>query len=108
MALVANVAAGLLVHVGAAAGGEHLWTGLQQPGNDPALAVAKLALAMVGEDLGYGFTGRLLDLGVGIDERDGEKAGQAPADGGLAGAHEADQHDRALVQMPPDFLYVVA
>jgi hypothetical protein len=43
MPLGADVVAGLLVHVGAAAGGEHLRAGLQQPGDDPALAFAELA-----------------------------------------------------------------
>ena len=36
----------------------------------------------------------LLDLGVGIDERQAEPGGQPAADRGLAGAHHADQHDR--------------
>jgi hypothetical protein len=37
-----------------------------------------------------------------------EDIGEAPADGGLACAHEADQHDRAPAQSAPDHLDVLA
>ena len=50
---------------------------------------------------GIGHAGRLLDLGVGIDERDAEPQRQPPADRRLAGAHHADQHDRARARAPP-------
>ena len=39
--------------------------------------------------------GGQLDLGVGVAERQAEPGGEAAADAGLAGAHQADQHDAA-------------
>ena len=39
-----------------------------------------------------------LDFGVGVDEGQAEPGGKALAHGGLAGAHHADQHDRAPVE----------
>ena len=37
--------------------------------------------------------GALLDVGVGVDEDQAEALGKASADGRLAGAHRADQHE---------------
>ena len=37
----------------------------------------------------------LLDLRIGVDERDAEPQREPPADRGLAGPHHADEHDRA-------------
>jgi len=37
-----------------------------------------------------------LDRHVAIDERQAESPGQPPADGRLARAHQADQHDRPI------------
>ena len=51
-----------------------------------------------GENIRDGHAGGLLDLGVGVDERDAEPLRQPPPDRRLAGAHHADQHDRA----PPE------
>ena len=67
----------------------------QQPPHHPALALAELALAVAVEHLGDGAAGGLLDLGVGVAERQPEPRGQAAADRGLARAHQPDQHDGA-------------
>ena len=42
--------------------------------------------------------GRRLDLLVGIDEGQRQLGRQAPADRGLAGAHQADEDDAAVEQ----------
>ncbi len=76
--------AGLGVHEGAAAGGQHMRRLVQQPGDHPALAVAEGRLAHLGEDLGDRAAGRGLDLGVGVAERQVQGGGQAAADAGLA------------------------
>ena len=64
------------------------------------LAGAEIRLAVGGEDLRDRHAGGLLDLGVGIDERQAEARRQPAADRRLAGAHHADQHDRARPQAP--------
>ena len=38
-----------------------------------------------------------VDLFIGIDEAQAQARGKAPADGGFAHAHHADQHDRAAL-----------
>ena len=53
---------------------------------------------MLGEDLGDGLARGFLDLAVGVDEGQVEPIGEPPADGGLARAHQADEHDRAPAQ----------
>ena len=67
----------------------------EQAADHPPLAVAELALAVAGEQLGDGAAGRQLDLGVGVAERQPEPGRQPPPDRGLAGAHQPDQHDAA-------------
>ncbi len=59
----------LRVHEGAAAGRQHLRARAQQPREHLALAFAEVGLAVVGEDVVDALAGRLLDLLVGIDER---------------------------------------
>ena len=55
----------------------------------------KYGLAEPLEDFGNGQLRAGLDLSVGVDERQPELRGQPLADRGLAGAHHADEHDRA-------------
>jgi len=47
------------------------------------------------EDFFDGAARGVLDLGVGIDELQAQQRGQAAPDTGLAGAHQADEHDGA-------------
>ncbi len=51
------------------------------------------------ENFADAVAGRGLDLMVGIEEGQAEGRGQAAADGGLAGAHQTDQHDAAPGQV---------
>ena len=44
----------------------------------------------------------LLDLGVGVDEGKAEPGGEPAADGRLAGAHHADEHDRRAAERACD------
>ena len=86
----------------AAAGREHDRAAVQQAHDDAPLAVAKIALAIFGENLGNGHAGRRGDdLGVRVDEGKAEPHGQPLADGALAGAHHADQHDNPAIQGGP-------
>ncbi len=55
----------------------------------------KVGLAMDLEDFGDAHARRALDFLVGIEKRQAELGCQALADGGLARAHQADQHDAA-------------
>jgi hypothetical protein len=65
--------AGLRVHEGAAAGGQHVGRALQQARDHPALAVAEGRLAQLGEDLRDRAAGGDLHLGVGVAERQAER-----------------------------------
>ena len=94
----ANATAGFLVHEGAAAGRHDLGAAVEQSGDDLALAFAEIGLAMIGEDLGNALSGGEFDLVVGIDEGNAELFGEPAADGGLAGAHQADKDDRVIAQ----------
>ncbi len=67
----------------------------QQTGDHPALAIAEDRLAAIAENLLDGLAGGGLDLVIRIEERQVEPRRQAAPDLGLAGAHQADQHDRA-------------
>jgi hypothetical protein len=53
---------------------------------------------MRSKDLGDRHAGRSLDLHVRIDEIQPQPRGQPAADGRLAGAHHADEHDGALAE----------
>lgn len=68
---------------------------IEQAGDDPPLAVAEVGFAEAGEDLGDAHLRCSLDLGVAVDEREVERGSEPPADGGLARARHADQHDGA-------------
>ena len=101
--LVADAVAGLLAHEGAAAGGDHGRAAIEQPRDHPRLAVAEIRLAMGREDFRNGHTGMgRLDLDIGVEKRQAQPGRQPPADGGLAGAHHADQHDRTPSQSRRD------
>ena len=90
--------AGVGAHERAAAGGQHLRTALQEPGDHARLAGAEIRLAVGGEDFGDGHAGGLFDLGVGIDEGNAETGREPAADRRLARAHHADQHHRTAAQ----------
>ncbi len=81
------------VHIGAAAGREHLRAVPQQARDHPRLAVAEIGLAMLREDIADALPGRRLDFAVGVGEGKLEPGGETLADGGLAGAHQTDQDD---------------
>ncbi|PAV92941.1 hypothetical protein WR25_04462 [Diploscapter pachys] len=80
---------------GAAAGRDHLWRAVDQPGDDAAFAVTEIGLAEAFEDLGDGHARRLLDRVVGVDEGQPQAGGKAAPHGRLADPHQPDEHDRA-------------
>ncbi len=87
------------VHERSAAKRDHCWGTVEQTADDAVLTGAKFGFAKAVEDFGDGAAGGGLDLHVGVAERKAQAGGEAPADGGLARAHEADEHDRAGFQM---------
>jgi len=97
-AALGDAPARLLVEEGAAAGRQHLGAVVEQTGDHPALAVAKIRLAEPLENLGDRQLGAGLDLVVGVDEGQAELHGEPFADRGLAGPHHADEHDRPAAQ----------
>ena len=100
--LVADAVAGLLAHEGAAAGGDHGRAAVEQPRDHPRLAIPEIRLAMGFENIRDRHAGRRLDLDIGIEKRQAQPGRQPPADGRLAGAHHADQHDRTPSQRRRD------
>ena len=86
---------GRRVHERAAAGCQHMHRLAEEPRDDAALAVAKDGFAAIAEDLFDRLTGRGLDLGIRIEERQIEPYGQAAPDLGLPRPHQADEDDRA-------------
>src|SRR3546814_8811787 len=93
--LVQNEGACLLVHERAAAGGDHLRFPVDQPGDDPPLAVAEMRLAELLEDFADGAARRRLYLVIGIEERQPEPYGQAAAKPGFARPHQHEADERA-------------
>ena len=83
------------VHIGAAAGRQHMRRFVEQAGDDAALAGAELGLAVFLEELADRAAGRMLDLVVGIDERQAEARGQPLADRALARTHQPYEGDGA-------------
>ena len=67
------------------------WTGcVEQPRDDPALAVAEHPLATIGENLLDALAGGHLDLVIRIEERQVESRREPAADLGLPRAHQTD------------------
>ena len=68
--------------------------------NDPndALALTEIGFPVLGEDLDDTRACRHLDLGIGVDKGEVEPVRQPPAHGGLARAHQPDQHDAARAE----------
>ena len=93
------------IEKGAAAGGEHDLSAVQQPHDDTALAVAEIALAMLCEDFGNSHTaGRGDDFGVGVDECQAKARGETLPDGAFARAHHTHEHDRASGERGADLV----
>ena len=72
---------------------------LQHAGDDAALQLAKARLAIELEDVGDAHPGGRHDLVVGIAEGHAHGLGQPPADRGLAGTHQPDEHDAAVERL---------
>ena len=85
----------LAPHDGAAAGGEDEGAGLEGA-QDAGLVVAEGALAVEAEDLGDGATEAVDEERIGVGEVASGALGEESTDGGLAGAHHADQDPGAL------------
>src|SRR3546814_18961101 len=93
--LVQNEGACLLVHERAAAGGDHLRFPVDQPGDDPPLAVAEMRLAELLEDFADGAARRRLYLVIGLEERQPEPHRQAAAKRGFARPQQTEPADAA-------------
>ena len=78
---------------GAAAQGQDQGGAVQQFGDDLVLEGAEGGLAVLREDLPDRPAGAPLDDLVAVGEREFQALGEQLPDGGLAGPHEADQHD---------------
>ena len=98
-AVGAAALARLLVHVGPAAGGKHRRTATEQAGDNALLALPEVRLAVLGEDLRNTEVGGLLDLAVGIQERQVQEVREPLADRCLARPHHADEHDAAFAEL---------
>ena len=77
---------------------------LEQPRDDRDLAGAEIGLAMQLEDVLDRHPRGLLDLLVAVDEVAVEPVGEAAADGGLARAHHADEHERPAAKQPDELV----
>jgi hypothetical protein len=77
----------------AAAQGQDGLGPVDQVRDDLAFQLAEGGLAVRGEDLPDRASRPLFDDQVAVDEREAEALGEQVADGGLPGAHEADQDD---------------
>ena len=99
---LADTRARLLAQHGAAAGREHNRRSTQQPRDHPRLAVAEMRLAVGFENFGNRHSGGEFNLGVGVDEGHRKARCETPPDGGLAGPHHADEHQRASTEPRDD------
>ena len=89
--------AGARVDESAAAGRNHPDGPVDQPGDQPPLAVAKIMLAKAFEQVRRSTIPAASSISdIAVDERQAEPPGQPAADGRLARAHQPDQHDRAI------------
>src|SRR6187399_2550224 len=76
---------------GAAAGGDDELALGQQFVKDLALDLAKIGLAIAGEDTGNAASFALLDALVDVGDTPPDAAAERPSDGRFAGPHESDQ-----------------
>ena len=81
---------------GAAAGRDHPHLAVDQPRDQPPLAVAEILLAVALEHLGGGVAGGVLDRRVAVDEGQAEPLGQPPPDRRLSHSHQPDEHHRPV------------
>src|SRR6202011_4263354 len=88
------------IHKGAPTGCQNVNRPGEQPSDDPALAVAEHPLAAVGKNFLDGLAGSCLDLVIRIEERKAEACCEPPADIGLPGPHQPDQHDGSARRNP--------
>ena len=94
--MLADARAGFRVHIGAAAGRDHLLFLAQEPRDHLALAGAEFRFAAQCKEFGDRHPRRFLDRMVRIDERQAKALGEPLADRGLAGPHQPHKHE-----MPP-------
>ena len=93
-----NLRARCRLHECPPACGDDFWPVGQQPRHHALFAIAEMRLAMFFENFRNGHSGRGLDLGVGVGKHQPEVRCEAAAHGGLACAHDADEHDGASAQ----------
>ncbi len=89
------------IHEGAAAGGQHERTLVEQTRHDPPLPVAKIGLAEPREDFRNAEAGGGGDFGVGVDEFEAELLRKTMADRAFARAHHADEHEALISKRGP-------
>ena len=98
--------AGVGIHERPAAGGDNPQTRFEQPGDDPALAIAKIGLAMLGKNVSNRHAGGAFDFLVSVKKRQPQGRGQPAPNGGLAGAHQPNQHHSALVECRANLFHI--
>ncbi len=87
-------AAVLLAQKGAAADRQDAAAPVEQAGDHLGLLAAKERLALALENLGDRAVGRALDLGVAVEERHSQPAGERGPHGGLSRTHHPHQNHR--------------
>src|SRR5579884_143124 len=86
-------------------GRQYLRAVFQEPRDHARLARAKIRLPVFGEDFGDGHAGRTLDLGVRVDKRNAQSAGEPTTYRGFPSPHHANQHDRPATKRPHERLH---
>ena len=89
--------AGAWIDEGAAAGGDDPDVAIDQPRDQPALAVAEIMFAIAFEQTSAALAPAASSIATSLSTNGRpRRLRQAPADGRLAGAHQADEHDRSI------------
>ena len=89
------------IDIGPAARSDHPDAALvDEPRNEPPLAVAEIVLAIAFENLSGRKAGGVLDGGVAVDERQAEAPRKASPDRRLSNSHQPHQHERPVEALP--------
>ena len=85
---------------GAATGGNDADLIVDQTSDETPLPVTKVGLSESFVYFGRGEAGGVFDLSIAVDEGQVEPSREAPADGRLTRAHQADEYDRSVEAVP--------
>jgi len=88
--------AGRRIDIGTAAGRDHSDVAFDQPGDEPALAIAKVALPEALEHFGGWEAGGAFDLCIAVDKGQAKPSSEAAPHRRLSNPHQPDQHHRPV------------